>query len=213
MKISLPDQTGRLRDYQMRGGPGISEPLTADPARIVFAAAHVVADPFTNNDPRETATVDWEATLKFRRHLAGLGLGIAESMDTAQRGMGLDWTGALELIRQTKADLPDALVINGAGTDHLAPGDAHGLDDVRRAYAEQIRPYLGDRHYRVLGTDGFGRSDTRERLRHFFEVDRKFIALAALRSLMDENVIDAGVVVAAMKDLGIDPEKPEPVAV
>ena len=65
-------------------------------------------------------------------------MGIAEAMDTAQRGMGLDWSGALELIKRTKADLPDALVFNGCGTDHLAPQDARNLGDVRRAYLEQV---------------------------------------------------------------------------
>jgi hypothetical protein len=75
--------------------------------------------------------------MAFRRHLAGLGLGIAEAMDTAQRGMGLDWAGALELIARTKAELPDALVANGCGTDHLGPGP-HSLDAVRRAYLEQV---------------------------------------------------------------------------
>ena len=59
-------------------------------------------------------------------------------MDTAQRGMGLDWPGALELITRTRAELPDALVFNGCGTDQLDPKDATGLDDVRRAYLEQV---------------------------------------------------------------------------
>ena len=76
--------------------------------------------------------------MAFRRHLAGLGLGIAEAMDTAQRGMGLDWAGALDLIRRTKSELPDALVASGAGTDHLLPRDASSLDDVKRAYLEQV---------------------------------------------------------------------------
>jgi hypothetical protein len=104
----------------------------------VFSAVHVVADPFTAKDPTGPAAVDWEATMAFRRHLAGLGLGIAEAMDTAQRGMGLDWAGALELITRTKRELPDALVFNGCGTDHLAPADARSVDDVRRAYLAQI---------------------------------------------------------------------------
>ncbi|MBA8822549.1 hypothetical protein FHW00_004916 [Ochrobactrum sp. P6BSIII] len=76
--------------------------------------------------------------MEFRHYLAGLGLGIAEAMDTAQRGMGLDWPGALELIRRTREELPDALVANGCGTDHLDPSKVTSLDAVRRAYLEQV---------------------------------------------------------------------------
>lgn len=138
MKIALPDNSGRLHDYTLSGTPITPQPLTPDSARVVFAAAHVVADPFTGNDPSGPATVDWEGTLAFRRHLAELGIGIAEAMDTAQRGMGLDWHGALELITRTRAELPDALVFNGCGTDHLDPNDAKSLDDVRTAYLQQL---------------------------------------------------------------------------
>ncbi|MGV8987203.1 MAG: dihydrodipicolinate synthase family protein [Cypionkella sp.] len=137
MKIALPDQTGRLVDYALSGTPIAAAKLGANPARVVYSAAHVVADPFTANDPSGRAAVDWAKTMEFRRYLAGLGLGIAEAMDTAQRGMGLDWPGALELIRRTKAELPDALVANGCGTDHLPPGD-YSLDQVRAAYLKQI---------------------------------------------------------------------------
>ncbi|MEM0946475.1 MAG: dihydrodipicolinate synthase family protein [Pseudomonadota bacterium] len=138
MKIALPDETGTFSDYHLTGTPVPASPMGDDPARVVFSAAHVVADPFTANDPSGPATVDWEKTMEFRRYLAGLGLGIAEAMDTAQRGMGLDWSGALELITRTKRELPDALVFNGCGTDQLDPADATSLDDVRRAYLEQV---------------------------------------------------------------------------
>lgn len=143
MKIALPGATGALSDYTLTGTPIQASPLGTDPDRIVFSAAHVVADPFTANDPTGPATVDWDATMVFRRHLAGLGLGIAEAMDTAQRGMGLDWRGAFELIRRTKAELPDALVFNGVGTDQLNPADARSLDDIRRAYFEQLDAVQG----------------------------------------------------------------------
>jgi len=136
--IELPDVAGRMATYRLVGQPLGPTPLPASPPRTVFAAAHVVADPLTANDPSGPASIDWEATLAFRRYLAGLGLGIAEAMDTAQRGMGLDWPGALELIRRTKAELPGALVFNGAGTDHLAAADAASLDDVCRAYLQQV---------------------------------------------------------------------------
>jgi hypothetical protein len=138
MKIALPDPGGRLSDYSLSGRPIAAGRLGRDAARVVYSAAHVVADPFTGNDPSGRATVDWAKTLAFRRYLAGLGLGIAEAMDTAQRGMGLDWPGALELIRRTRAELPEALVANGCGTDHLHPADARTLDDVIRAYLEQV---------------------------------------------------------------------------
>lgn len=138
MKIALPTDTGKLNDYTLVGQPLPEARLPANPARIVYSAAHVVADPFTNNDPSGPATVDWKATMRFRHHLHGLGLGIAEAMDTAQRGMGLDWAGALELIRRTRSELPDALVANGCGTDHLDPSAARSLEDVKRAYMEQL---------------------------------------------------------------------------
>ena len=137
MKIALPDAAGSLGDYTLTGTPIEAVPLGADPARVVFSAAHVVADPFTGNDPSGPAAMDWEATMQFRRYLAELGLGIAEAMDTAQRGMGLDWPGALELITRTHAELPDALVFNGCGTDQFDPDDARSLDDVCAAYLEQ----------------------------------------------------------------------------
>ncbi len=138
MKIALPDSRGLPCDYHLTGTPIEPAPLGADPARVVFSAVHVVADPFTANDPSGPASLDWEATMAFRRHLAGLGLGIAEAMDTAQRGMGLDWQGALELITRTRAELPDALTFNGAGTDQLDPADVTSLEDVKRAYLEQV---------------------------------------------------------------------------
>ena len=138
MKIALPDTSGVLSDYTLSGTPIPPSPLGANPARVVFSAAHVVSDPFTSNDPSGAATIDWEKTMEFRRYLADLGLGIAEAMDTAQRGMGLDWPGALDLISRTKSELPDALVFNGCGTDQLAAEDAKSLEDVKAAYLEQL---------------------------------------------------------------------------
>ncbi|MBB2203180.1 dihydrodipicolinate synthase family protein [Gluconacetobacter tumulisoli] len=137
MKIKLPDQTGRKVDYLLTGIPLPLTVLPPNPARVVYSAAHVVADPFTATDPSGQAAVDWDRTLAFRRYLAGLGLGIAEAMDTAQRGMGLDWPRSLELIRRTRAELPDALIGNGCGTDQLDPRDASSIDQVTGAYLEQ----------------------------------------------------------------------------
>ena len=139
--LSLPNADGSLASYTTSG----RSLATIDPpknrsvqARTVFAACHVVADPTAATDPSLSPSVDWPTTLAFRRYLHGLGLGIAEAMDTAQRGMGLDWPVALELIKQTKTELPDALVFNGCGTDHLDSMQAHTLADVERAYTEQI---------------------------------------------------------------------------
>src|SRR5213080_1075889 len=109
--------------------------------RIAYAAAHVVADPLADADPWLDAAIDWEGTIAFRRHLWSLGLGVAEAMDTAQRGMGLDWPTSLELIRRSLAaarDFPGAQIASGAGTDQLAPAPGLTPDDVIGAYEAQI---------------------------------------------------------------------------
>jgi hypothetical protein len=101
----------------------------------------VVADPLADVDPWLSAAVDWDRTIAFREHIWDLGLGVAEAMDTAQRGMGLDWPTSLELIQRSVRAAKargNALVFSGAGTDHLAAEDAKSLDDVIRAYEEQI---------------------------------------------------------------------------
>ena len=92
---------------------------------MAFSAAHVVADPLADVDPWLTAAIDWDRTIAFREHVWDLGLGVAEAMDTAQRGMGLDWPTSLELIQrsvQAAKARGGALVFSGAGTDHLAVG-------------------------------------------------------------------------------------------
>ena len=91
-------------------------------------------------------------------------------------------------------------------------GPIVAASDYMRAYADQIRPYL-TRHYLVLGTDGFGRSDMRSQLRKFFEVNRYYVAVAALKALADEGQIPAAKVAKAIAKYRIDPEKPNPVAV
>jgi len=113
--------------------------------RVAYAAAHVVADPLADNDPWLTPAIDWEKTLQFRQHLWSLGFGVAEAMDTAQRGMGLDWNNSLELIRRSVAlsRQEGGTVASGAGTDHLAPSAALTVDDVIRAYEEQCAAVEG----------------------------------------------------------------------
>ena len=135
MQIVFPD--GR---YALHGKPLPVEPPTGPFNRVAFAAAHVVADPLAANDPSGPPAIDWERTLAFRSHLLDLGFNIAEAMDTSQRGMGLDWPNALELIRQSlsHAGSKAGMIHSGCGTDHLAPQDAHSVDDVVAAYLQQL---------------------------------------------------------------------------
>jgi hypothetical protein len=109
--------------------------------RIAYAAAHVVTDPLADNDPWLDAAVDWDKTIAFREYLWDLGLGVAEAMDTAQRGMGLDWSGAKELIRralEAAKARPGVKIASGVGTDHLDANANVSIDDIIRAYEEQI---------------------------------------------------------------------------
>jgi hypothetical protein len=109
--------------------------------RIAYAAAHVVTDPLADNDPWLDAAVDWDKTIAFREYLWDLGLGVAEAMDTAQRGMGLDWNGAKELIRralEAAKARPGVKIASGVGTDHLDANANVSIDEIIRAYEEQI---------------------------------------------------------------------------
>jgi hypothetical protein len=147
--VELPAKGGRIERYAVRNAPLPSPMANGNPAsfnRIAYAAAHVVANPFADNDPWLDAAIDWERTIAFREYLWGLGLGVAEAMDTAQRGMGLGWPEARELIRRSldaAKGRPGALVACGAGTDHLVPGPDVTIDDVIRAYEEQIETVEG----------------------------------------------------------------------
>ncbi|WP_341895186.1 dihydrodipicolinate synthase family protein [Ferrovibrio terrae] len=137
--LNLPASAGKLAPYTLKQPKAF--PVSKPPfSRIAFAAAHVVADPLAEHDPWLQPAVDWDRTIAFRRHLWSLGFGVAEAMDTAQRGMGLDWNDALELVRRSldaAKDVPGAVVASGAGTDHLAPGPDVTIDTVIRAYEEQ----------------------------------------------------------------------------
>ena len=138
-QILLPGQSGGLWVHRT-GAPGRFERPTRPFNRIAYSAAHVVADPLAEYDPALDVRIDWERTIAYRRHLWSLGLGVAEAMDTAQRGMGLDWPMSLELIRHSlgaSRDLPGALIACGAGTDHLAPSPSVSVEDVIAAYELQ----------------------------------------------------------------------------
>jgi hypothetical protein len=136
--LLLPTAGGQLERYHLLEPVPWQPPAAPPTSRIAYAAAHVVADPLGDNTPGAPAAVDWEATLAFRRHLWSYGLGVADAMDTAQRGMGLDWPATRELIRRSAAEAPaGALLGCGAGTDHAGP-DLSTVDQVVSAYLEQI---------------------------------------------------------------------------
>ena len=164
LSLTLPVAGGTLAAYTLRGATpvkppagrhvdphaslppqggfgGLGRPGAASFNRIAYSAAHVVADPLAAIDPWLQCAIDWDATIAYRRHLWSLGLGVAEAMDTAQRGMGLDWPTSLELIRRSldaAKDVPGALVASGCGTDHLSLIDVKNVEDVIRAYEEQM---------------------------------------------------------------------------
>ena len=140
--LSLPTADRKLAAYST--GEPIQFPSKEEIAsfnRVAFAAAHVVADPLANNDPWVDPAIDWDRTIAFRHYLWDLGLGVAEAMDTAQRGMGLDWNGAQELLKrvlEAAKSRPGVKIACGCGTDHIAPGPDVSVDDVIRAYEQQI---------------------------------------------------------------------------
>jgi hypothetical protein len=139
--IDLPRSDGRLESYQLQSQRVWILDRAHPFKRIALAAVHVVADPLADHDPWLDPSIDWDATIAYRRYLWSLGLGVAEGMDTAQRGMGLDWNNARELIRlsiEAAREVPGAVLFSGAGTDHIAPSPAVTIDDVIRGYEEQI---------------------------------------------------------------------------
>ncbi|GAA5148122.1 dihydrodipicolinate synthase family protein [Pseudonocardia eucalypti] len=140
--LILPHADGGLRPHRLVSGEyryGATRHSRATRERVAYAAAHVVADPLADNTPGRPAALDWDATLAFRHHLWRHGLGVADAMDTAQRGAGLDWATTAELIRRSarEARAVGGALVCGVGTDQLPPGE-HDLDAVHRAYAEQL---------------------------------------------------------------------------
>jgi hypothetical protein len=142
MKLILPNPEGQLEPYALTGTPLVPRTPEVPLTRTAFAAAHVVSDPLAERNPWDgRPTVDWEATLRFRQGLWDQGLGLAEAMDTAQRGMGVDWETALELIQRTmKAAQAHPLsprVACGAGTDHLPLSALNTAGEILSAYEHQ----------------------------------------------------------------------------
>jgi hypothetical protein len=139
--MNLPTASGRLENYKLRGSVPLKPKSRMPFNRIAYSAAHVVSDPLAKVDPWLQCAVDWDATIDYRRHLWSLGLGVAEAMDTAQRGMGLDWPTSLELIRRTldaAQDVPGSQVASGCGTDQLLLENVTTVDEVIAAYEEQM---------------------------------------------------------------------------
>jgi len=139
-RIKLPSAGEKLEEFRLSAPRDFGGTGRNAFNRIALAAAHVVADPLAPGNPWLDAGVDWDATIAYRRYLWSLGLGVAEAMDTAQRGMGLDWNNSLELIRRSieaSKDIEGAVLFSGAGTDQLAPSAGVTLDEVVAAYDEQ----------------------------------------------------------------------------
>ena len=137
--IKLPTSDGALVEHRLGDPADHKRPSSRLTSRRAFAAAHVVADPLADNSPGSLATIDWDATLAFRRYLWSWGLSVAEAMDTAQRGMGLGWETTQELIRRSvaeaKAEQGD--IACGAATDQLPAGPT-SIDKIVAAYTDQI---------------------------------------------------------------------------
>lgn len=138
--IYLPRADGSRAEYRLREPEAFTLPFAAPRTRVIYAAAHIVCNPLLTFSHEAGANLDWEATLAYRRYLWSCGLGVAEAMDTAQRGMGLSWVLASKLIRLSLAEartIPGARIACGAGTDHLIFNASTTIDDVANAYEEQ----------------------------------------------------------------------------
>ena len=140
-RIQLPNAQGQLEAYALVGAAPVKPKLGVKFNRIAYSAAHVVSNPLALHEPWLDCAVDWDATIAYRQHLWKLGLGVAEAMDTAQRGMGLDWPTSLTLIQRSidaSKDVPGAFVASGCGTDHLNLDSVSTVDEVIAAYEFQM---------------------------------------------------------------------------
>jgi len=141
-QLNLPTLGGELENYTMSKPRSFLNGVVGELPRIAYSAVHVVNDPSADHDPWLDTSIDWDATIDYRRHIWKLGLGVAEAMDTAQRGMGLDWNASLELIKRSVDAARDfdgeALVACGVGTDHITPDPSLTIDDIIRAYEQQV---------------------------------------------------------------------------
>lgn len=155
--LILPSHDGGTREYRLQGGTSWARPAAPLIARRAYAAAHVIPEVLADNTPGAPARLDWDATMAYRHELWSYGLGVADAMDTAQRGMGLDWAATQQLIKRTGVEAASVvsagnpatagksvrdLVSCGAGTDQLdsatLPAGEAGIKAVLEAYREQI---------------------------------------------------------------------------
>ena len=141
--MRLPTYSGKIEDYRLVGTPLLPRAPKVPLSRTAFAAAHVISDPLLERDPWQTRpAIDWDASLKFRHYLWDQGLHLAEAMDTAQRGMGLDWNTARELIERTMVEARshplNPRVACGAGTDQFSLEQLTDADAIFGAYSEQM---------------------------------------------------------------------------
>ncbi|HEX7003598.1 MAG TPA: dihydrodipicolinate synthase family protein [Trueperaceae bacterium] len=138
-ELTIPRLDGSLERYSPGQPQAFTRPVEPLSSRILYAAVHVVADPLASDTER--AVLDWQATMEYRRHLWSWGLGVAEAMDTAQRGMGLDYRATRELIARTAAEAKTVggALVCGASTDQLPPDERFGLSEITSAYIEQCR--------------------------------------------------------------------------
>ncbi|MFP7287379.1 dihydrodipicolinate synthase family protein [Shouchella clausii] len=150
-KLMLPSNNGTLVEYTLGQPSTFETPTKPLRSRTVYSAAHVVCDPLADINPMEETKIDWEATLAYRRYLWSLGLSVAEAMDTAQRGMGLDWETTKELIKRSlsEAHASGGGIACGAGTDQLSSSSSINLADVESAYLEQCE-YIESRGGKVI---------------------------------------------------------------
>ena len=141
LQIQLPNSHGQIENYKLIGSSPVKPQAGLKFNRIAYSAAHVVANALAANDPWLDCAVDWDATIAYRKHLWSLGMGVAEAMDTAQRGMGLDWPTSLELIGRSieaSKDVPGAFLASGCGTDHLNLDSITTVDEVIAGYEFQM---------------------------------------------------------------------------
>ncbi|WP_295519313.1 dihydrodipicolinate synthase family protein [Limnohabitans sp. Rim8] len=139
--LQLPNAQGQIEKYMLVGTSPVKPQTGVRFNRIAYSAAHVVNNPLAAHDPWIDCALDWDATIAYRQHLWSLGMGVAEAMDTAQRGMGLDWPTSLELIGRSldaARDVPGAFMASGCGTDHLNLDGISSVDEVMEGYEFQM---------------------------------------------------------------------------